>query len=350
VTITLAAQAQAVGLGDFNDDGRTDVALSTGWPENLLYVFTQTLTGELSAPLTLTTGAHPGSLAVGDINQDGRADLVLAHSLSDTLGVYVQSPAGGLMPPQTFPTAENPNDLALVDLNDDGRDDVVVSHAGSPVLGVFEGRTDGALEPMTAYPSPLAGWDDLAVGDLNGDGLPDVVKSNGQFPGNPTLSVYLQDPAGGLSPAEQVDLGDLVGNGVAAGDLNDDGRDDLAVSAGGNRPFANLTVISQTLTGTLGTTRTLAAYDLPETLAIGDLNDDGRKDLLALHGGWSQLSVYVQNALGALAPYQLRPPEPSITGRAHWQSAISTATVCRMPPSPMRPMAWCSSTTSRPGT
>ncbi len=298
------AEAKAVGLGDFNADGRRDVALTTGWPENELYILTQTLTGTLAAPIRYAAGSQPDALAVGDLNNDGLDDVAVANFDSDAIGVYYQEPGGGLGAQQLFPTADGPDAIAIGDVNQDGLEDVVVSHWLAGVIGVFLQQTGGTLDPRLDYAAPQAGWDDIDIGDLNGDGRQDVVKMNGQFPAHPNLSVYLQAGDGSLQTALPYDLGAAVGGGVAAGDVTGDGRTDVVLSYGGNRPSSGIAVFSQTITGTLGITTAYPALDIPEALEISDLNADGRGDVLVVHGGWSSLSVYLQLDNGSLAAYQ----------------------------------------------
>ncbi len=304
LAFTTTAEARAVGIGDFNQDGRNDVAVTTGLPENLLYVFTQTISATLAAPITITAGMLPDSLAVGDFNNDGRDDVAVANFGADSVGVYLQAPLGGLTGPVAYATDDGPNALAVGDLNQDGLDDLAVSHQSAGVVGIFLQRLDGTLEALAAYPAPQAGWDDLSVGDVNNDGRQDLVKMNGQFLANPNLSVYLQDAGGVLQPAIPYDSGNEVGNGVAVGDVSGDGLDDVVMSVGGNRPYSHLTVFTQTITGTFNVITSTPALDVPEAFELADLNLDGHLDAVTVHGGWSTLSVHLGGAAGGLLPYQ----------------------------------------------
>jgi hypothetical protein len=298
------AEAKAVGIGDFNNDGRQDVAMTTGWPENELYIFTQTLTGTLSAPVHYLSASQPNALATGDLNADGRDDVATANFDDDTISVYYQQADGTLQDQLLLPTADGPDAIVIGDVNHDNLADVVVSHWLEGLVGVYLQNTNGTLDVRADYASPQAGWDDIAIGDLNGDGWQDVVKMNGQFPANPNLSVYLQGADGKLQDALPYDLGPAVGGGVAAGDVTGDGLVDAVLSYGSNRPSSQIAVFSQSISGTLGVTTTYPALDLPEALEVADLNADGRSDVLLVHGGWSSLSVYVQLDTGTLAPYQ----------------------------------------------
>jgi hypothetical protein len=88
---------------------------------------------------------------------------------------------------------------------------------------------------------------------------------------------------------------------VAVGDLNGDGRADLAATAGGNRP-TDIAVFRQAADGTLSTALPLPTYDVPVAARIVDVDGDGRLDLVVSHSGWSTVGVYLQRTDGTLAP------------------------------------------------
>ncbi|MGE5250484.1 MAG: FG-GAP repeat domain-containing protein, partial [Bacteroidota bacterium] len=186
--------ASGVGAGDFNHDGRTDVALSTtasGWTHELL-IFLQDGNGVLGQPTSYAGGNRSEYLAVGDFNHDGWDDVVTAD-YDNTISVYLQQADGTLANRVTYPTNTGPDSIAVADVNNDTWDEIIVSHWNSSMIGVFTQKADGTLNPMVIYPSAQAGYDDIETGDVNGDGRTDVVKMNGQGYANPNLMVYLQN-------------------------------------------------------------------------------------------------------------------------------------------------------------
>jgi hypothetical protein len=85
---------------------------------------------------------------------------------------------------------------------------------------------------------------------------------------------------------------------MALGDINNDALNDIAVTYGGND--GQIGVFLQNDSGTMNAAISYDAYDCPEAIEIADIDKDGRKDVIAAHGGWWALGVYLQNAGGTL--------------------------------------------------
>jgi hypothetical protein len=175
------------------------------------------------------------SVAIGDLNGDSRLDLVVADA-SNKLPVLLGQAGGGFLAltPKPLSGLNNPSSVALGDLNGDGRLDLALApfsidpsnpsldtHAVLVLLGNGDG-TFGLQAQITTGTNP----DAVAMGDLNGDGRLDLAVANA---GSNTVSVLLGNGAGGFQAQTQYATGTNP-DSVAIGDLNGDGRLDLAVA------------------------------------------------------------------------------------------------------------------------
>lgn len=298
--------AQAVGIGDFNHDGRADVAVTSGTgSQNFLYVFLQGANRRLQQPEPYPADVRPEALAVGDLNGDGRDDIAVASAFDNQVSVYLQTADGKLADRKQYAAQQGPDAIAVADVNQDGLDDVIVSHWNHPSVGVLIQQTDGTLADMLLYAVPQAGRDDIDIGDVNGDGLPDVVKMNGQGT-SPDLSVLLQTTSATLElPISYHLSGDSYKSGLAVGDLTGDGKADVVVTHYGDATDPSrykVSLFKQQQDGSLLLVQSLLADTRMQPIEIADVNGDGRND--AITAGETHMQVYQQLSDGTLAPYQ----------------------------------------------
>ncbi len=148
-------------LGDFNGDGRLDVAVVSSQANVYSRVLPVAIllngtppgspTVELTAPQLFPAGPAPVALAVGDINGDGRPDLAVANNpyyasttqLASVLlnGTPPGSPSPFFLPQQVFPVANGADAVALADLNDDGKLDMIVANRTDGNISVLQNLT-----------------------------------------------------------------------------------------------------------------------------------------------------------------------------------------------------------------
>jgi uncharacterized repeat protein (TIGR01451 family) len=301
---------EAVQVGDVNGDGLADVVLITSSyfdpaHDFKLFVFLQQPDGQLAPPvLHSMKSTYPGaqSVQIGDVNGDGRQDIVLGNASS--MEVLLQQPDGTLAPSVVYATTMA-RLIRIGDVNNDGRVDVVGLDWGSNNVAVFLQTAGGTLSPAVMYNAPHGGYNDLDLGDVNGDGLADIVVMSGQGL-LPNVVVLTQAAAGGFNPpvSYSVASGALT-QGVAVGDVNGDGRNDIVVTYGGNKPLSKIGVFYQNAAGGLNPAISFDSLDAPESVDIADVNRDGRADIIVLHGGWTKAGVYLQNADGSLQAEEL---------------------------------------------
>jgi hypothetical protein len=114
--------------------------------------------------------------------------------------------------------------------------------------------------------------------------------------------VFLQQPDGSFAAPSYLTADPTWGaTGVAIGDVNGDGRNDVVLAGGGNTPTF-IYVYYQAANGTLGPAVPVSSYDIPAAVRIADIDGDGRKDVVVSHNAWSAVGVYLQQADGSLAP------------------------------------------------
>ncbi|MFE0276034.1 FG-GAP-like repeat-containing protein [Streptomyces sp. NPDC058992] len=256
-TMSLSKRVQ----GDFNGDGRADVALLYDYPDNTakLWTFLGKADGGVLPPTSSWTSPAGtwdparSTLHVGDFNADGREDIAAWYDYadgSDALFTFVANEAGGFAAPVKSWSAPNNwsasmSKYATGDYNGDGRDDITVfyDYAGSAVkLWTFEANPSGGFNaPVQAWSHE--GWGDWSrtgfySGDFDGDRRDDVVLWFDYPDGRDTVYYTLAGETNGTfappKAAMTVAAGSLTYQAmqIVPGDYNGDGRDDLGAMYG----------------------------------------------------------------------------------------------------------------------
>lgn len=289
-------QPTAVALDDFNGDLRTDMAVVYEGGGGLVLLGRADGTFGDELPLQQVS---PGALfiATGDFNADGRRDLAIASAGSyysygsGAVSVLLGEGDGTFRPKTSFQAGLNPLALAVGDYNGDGQEDLAVASFGSGSVTVRFGDGAGNFENPVSYTvgvSPF--W--IASADLNRDGALDLVVTNAgrSYPPPFTLgdvAVLMGRGDGTFSPASHYDAGRNP-ESVAIADLDGDGILDLAVANAGSD---DLTLFHGHGDGTFAESARLPVGDLPIGVAAGDLNADDIPDIAVVNLASSDLSV-----------------------------------------------------------
>jgi hypothetical protein len=234
-----------VVIGDFNGDGHPDLAVANNGFSVFgnVSLFLGNGDGTFQAPVTISVGNNfLYWITAGDFNNDGKLDLAVVNGGSPgTVSVLLGNGDGTFQPPST-PTSvgTNPSFVVAADLNGDGKLDLVVTDylVDSNNVNVVLGNGDGTFQTAATY---TAGKQPIvaAIADFNGDGLPDIAVANAGTSVGGSVALLLGTGGGAFKPGAPVGAG-AVPYSLAVGDFNGDGKPDLAVA---NIQGFNITIL-----------------------------------------------------------------------------------------------------------
>jgi len=284
-----------VVAADLNEDGKVDLVASD-YSGNQINVRLGDGVGGYGPAVNFPTGAAPSGLVVCDFNKDGHQDVVTSNTGDNKVSLLLGDGAGGFAPKIDFATGTTPSFLATGDLNSDGFSDLVVTNSGSNSISVLMATgTATFFTPKVDYAcAPASNPQGVAIGDLNDDGKPDAAVASY---GTNQVSVFFGNSNGdGTLPARVEFTTDSSPFAVAIGDVNNDGRADLAV---GNYWGFNVSVFpADGLPGNFGPRTDYTLGYASESVAIVDMNLDGKADLVAAtNGGF--VRVFQGDTLGS---------------------------------------------------
>jgi uncharacterized protein YjdB len=320
VDFTTGASPYSVAIGDLDNDGKLDIVVpnNTSSPATVS-VFRNTATSgvintsSLAAKVDFVVGVGPKAVAIGDLDRDGRADIAVANNGASTISILRNTSASGAINSGSFAakvdftSGSHPYGIAIGDLDGDGKPDIAVPNQAVATVSVFRNTSSiGSITSasfatkvdFTTGSQPYS----VTIGDVDGDGKMDLIIPNN---GAATVSVLRNTATSGSiipgSFAAKVDFTTGAGPyAVAIGDINGDGKIDLVVA---NRTANTVSVLRNTATsgamssGSFAAKVDLATGSAPVFVAVGDVDGDGKPDIATANISANTVSIIRNNPI-----------------------------------------------------
>jgi hypothetical protein len=284
---------ESMAVGDLNGDGKPDLAFQSndttgGGISILLNTGSGTFGSAAYYPVAISGVFAGAGIAIGDVNGDKKPDIVVGSAGGATAIVYLNQGAGTFKVSGTVGSIPlNPtNNVVLADINNDKKLDIVVPDPFGDVY-TFYGTGKGTFTAGQVY--PLQSCNDcsnflVAVADFNGDGTLDVLDTDGFF----TNTVSLGRGDGTFQTAQSFPFA-LEGQyqNIAVADFNGDGIPDVAAQG---VTSGSVAVVLGAQHGTLAAKQLITSVctnTFTYGIAAGDVNGDGKADVVAVFGGGS---------------------------------------------------------------
>lgn len=295
IYLNLKGMTDQIASGDFNGDKLTDIVAVNN---DSVLIFSQNSAGALNVkPLKFYLKKTPQTMTVGDVNNDGYDDIITG--LNDTIYVYYQNRKSNknLFTKISYGTTGTDIDaIKCGDANNDGYNDIAISFWNSERIAILFGNHKSEKLDLRYYQSTSSGYDHIDISKIDKDTKNSVFKTCGQKFG-PVIQykINIDKTLEGGDPILILrTTGDNFAGFCTANTYSINERYAFASHAN-NRPDARVFVLRS---GFLKSDTIIKnMWDVPQTLRSGDLNNDGKEEVIVIHGGWNMVSVISSDSL-----------------------------------------------------
>ncbi len=284
VSLQAGANPVAVAIGKFTSSGYGDLAVAT---KSGIVILLGSTSGTFTAPGTVAypspvapfaAGAH---LVLGDFDQDGVEDV--AATEAGFVDVYWGSGEGKFTGPSRFNVPAYPVALVGADLTSTGRSDLISAGQDASLTVLTNvGHRSFRGAPNTHSPNATG----MAAGDFDRDGKQDIAVVNTptcKAPCNGAVTVFPGTGSTWFDAGKRYAIG-MHGSAVAAGDVNGDGVLDLVVTDATAGDAADVSVLLGVKSGGFAAARNYTLGSLSNEAFLVDMNKDGKLDLVEAGG------------------------------------------------------------------
>lgn len=301
----------AIANVDLDNEGRPDFAVPNYTSFTISSLRNTSTSGMLSynPNVDITSGDRPNAVCNGDIDGDGKQDIAITNWDISTVSIFrnISTPGNiSFASKVDFATGTNPEGVSIGDIDGDGKPDLVVSDVNSFTISVFRNTTSGGVisfAPRLAVTTG-GGGSYVLLRDMDGDNKEDLVIA---INGNNRLKIYrnLSTP-GTFAFSGALDLFPASDPfGLSIGDLDGDGKLDIVVP---NNASGAVSIFRNTSSpASLSFDNKIDYFNgaFTQKTAIADLDGDGKPDLAVTRAeGINQIvSVYKNNSISGLISF-----------------------------------------------
>ena len=297
--------AISVALSDLDGDGLPDVIVSN-YNDSTISIYKNTsVSGVISFgnKVTYKTNGNPYNLLAEDINEDGKPDLLIANNLQNSsVSIFINTSTNAVISFNSkvdFPTDQFSKPVVVNDFDGDGRPDLVVANAGSGTISILRNTSlNGILSfaPKVDFATGSTAFS-VSVGDLDKDGLPDLIVAKAY--NDSSISIFRNvSTIGSIVIQNPIDL--KTGNtpyGTAICDLDGDGKLDIVVA---NVNGSSISILkNNSAVGYISFSPKIdyKTNGSPIFISITDLNGDGKIDIVTANQSSNSVSVFQNNSI-----------------------------------------------------
>jgi gliding motility-associated-like protein len=323
----------------------------SAYPFHVIFPSKQSITAlDFDSRVDFATGETPSNIGIGDLDGDGKPDMVVVNRNVNTISIYRNIAISGIINASSFApkfelsTGLTPIDVAINDIDGDGKPEILITNSSSNTVSVFRNTAIAGMLNAASFNTRVdlptsATPTYIKVGDLDMDGKPDIAITYTNV--NTILSVIKNISTPGFitnaSFKPRIDLD--TGNGfiaLAITDLNYDNKPELIIAdAVFDRVsiYENITNIDELTTASFGAKINFFTQKLPFSVNTGDMDGDGKTDLVISNFGETLLpgdptQAYISVLLGninsgSISTASFKPYKKFLAGHSPRSSAIN---------------------------
>lgn len=296
IVYTDVTYPEVVSTGDVNNDGLNDVVVGSGVMGNAtdykIHVFLQDASGNLLAPISYAyPQTNPGikCMAIRDLNNDQLNDVVIAYG--EYVGIFFQSNTGTLNIGVTYHASfkGDIDGLSTGDLDSNGLMDIAVSHTGGNEISVLYQSVAGNFINIP-YPTDCGVNNQIEITDINNDQKDDLILMVGK---GSEYHLILQNKFGNLD-GEVVYNSNTGLEAMGIGDMNNDNRNDIAELIKDGTSTSVRLLYQNNSNSFFSAPFNIPLHDEADIVKIDNLNCDSQKEIIIAHGGVNSSSLSIE--------------------------------------------------------